>query len=84
MDVNLIVFLSVKFFDWSQLSWKLSDRPVGANEQEEHKSLEYRSQQKCVIFLAYTSNMISSGIRETINFLVRNSLVGQLNCTVLR
>lgn len=30
---------------------------------------------KCRIFLGYTSNMISSGIRETLNFLVRNRCV---------
>ena len=30
---------------------------------------------RCTIFLAFTSNMISSGIRETIKFLVKNKLV---------
>jgi deoxyhypusine synthase len=45
------------------------------NAQEEHKSEEYRKNEKCKIFLAYTSNMISSGIRETINFLTRNNMV---------
>lgn len=29
----------------------------------------------CTIFLGYTSNMISSGLRETIRFLVKNKLV---------
>ena len=29
----------------------------------------------CTIFLGYTSNMVSSGIRETIRFLVQNKLV---------
>ncbi len=29
----------------------------------------------CTIFLAYTSNMISSGMRETIRFLVQHKLV---------
>lgn len=29
----------------------------------------------CTIFLSYTSNMISSGIRETIKFLVQHKLV---------
>lgn len=35
-------------------------------------------QAKCTIFLAFTSNMISSGIRETIKFLVKNNLVDVL------
>lgn len=29
----------------------------------------------CTIFLGYTSNIVSSGLRETINFLVKNKLV---------
>lgn len=29
----------------------------------------------CTIFLGYTSNMVSSGIRETIKFLVEHSMV---------
>lgn len=35
----------------------------------------------CTIFLAYTSNMISSGIREHIRFLVKNKLVDCLITT---
>lgn len=34
-----------------------------------------RVDKNCTIFLGYTSNMISSGLRETIRFLVKNSLV---------
>lgn len=34
-----------------------------------------RPRANCTIFLAYTSNMISSGIREHIRFLVKNKLV---------
>lgn len=30
----------------------------------------------CTIFLGFTSNMISSGVRETIKFLVKNNMVG--------
>lgn len=31
----------------------------------------------CTIFLGYTSNIVSSGLRETIRFLVQHSLVGK-------
>jgi deoxyhypusine synthase len=31
--------------------------------------------ERCTIFLSFTSNMVSSGIRETIKFLVKNKLV---------
>ena len=30
----------------------------------------------CTIFLGFTSNMISSGVRETIKFLLANNMVG--------
>ena len=30
----------------------------------------------CTIFLGYTSNLISSGVRETLRFLVKNNMVG--------
>eukprot|EP00981_Chlorochromonas_danica_P013665 scaffold6634_cov229-Ochromonas_danica.AAC.9 len=44
-------------------------------DPEEFRDPAYRSQQKCTIFLSYTSNMISSGLRETIRFLVQHRLV---------
>ena len=31
----------------------------------------------CTIFLGFTSNMISSGVRETIKYLVKNNMVGK-------
>lgn len=34
-----------------------------------------RTKKQCTIFLAYTSNLISSGLRETIRFLVKHKLV---------
>ncbi len=57
------------------LSWRLIDRPIRPEEQEEYKDLEYRRNTKCTIFLAYTSNMISCGVRETIKYLVKHNLV---------
>ena len=36
----------------------------------------------CTIFLGFTSNMISSGIRETIKYLVKNNMVGKQICSV--
>eukprot|EP00596_Hydrurales_sp_CCMP1899_P010491 CAMPEP_0119035230 /NCGR_PEP_ID=MMETSP1177-20130426/2167_1 /TAXON_ID=2985 /ORGANISM="Ochromonas sp, Strain CCMP1899" /LENGTH=319 /DNA_ID=CAMNT_0006993213 /DNA_START=112 /DNA_END=1068 /DNA_ORIENTATION=+ len=57
------------------LAWRLSDRPVTENENEELRDLDIRRKTTCTIFLSYTSNMISSGIRETIKFLVQHKLV---------
>jgi deoxyhypusine synthase len=59
----------------SQLSWRLSDVPVKDSDQEEFKSPDFRAKTGCTIFLSYTSNLISSGIRETIRFLVQHKLV---------
>lgn len=48
------------------------------NEQidilEEDKFIERKS--SCTIFLGYTSNMASCGIRDTIRFLVQHKMVG--------
>ncbi|XP_052766432.1 deoxyhypusine synthase-like [Mya arenaria] len=40
-----------------------------------------RSRTNCSIFLSYTSNMISSGVRETIRYLVQNNMVDCLVTT---
>ncbi|KAJ1854155.1 Deoxyhypusine synthase [Coemansia sp. RSA 638] len=62
-------------------AWRLSDEPVADNDCEEDRDLEYRKGVKCKIFLGYTSNLISSGIRETIKYLVKNSMVDVLVST---
>ena len=63
------------------LSWRLSDRPITENEPEGLKDMEVRKQTRCKIFLSYTSNMISSGLRETIRFLVQHNLVDAIVTT---
>lgn len=57
------------------LSWRLSDEAMTENEPEEFKDPEVRKKQKCKIFLGYTSNLISSGLREVIRFLVQHKMV---------
>ena len=54
---------------------------VREEEDEEAKDPEYRANVKCTIFLGYTSNMISSGVRETIRYLVQHKLVDCLVTT---
>lgn len=53
------------------LKWRLSDEALGADEDDDGE----RAQRKCKIFLGYTSNLISSGLRETFCFLAKNRLV---------
>ncbi|KAJ1856944.1 Deoxyhypusine synthase [Coemansia sp. RSA 638] len=62
-------------------AWRLSDDPVAENDSKEIRDPEYRTSVKCKIFLGYTSNLISSGIRETIKYLVKNSMVDVLVST---
>jgi len=53
------------------IHWRLSDEPID-NEKDTDEFLdpEVRKKTKCTIFLGYTSNMISCGIREIIRYLV--------------
>ena len=54
----------------------MSDVPFDPEEEEEEwEDPELRARTKCTIFLSYTSNLISSGIRETILFLVKHKMV---------
>lgn len=57
------------------MAWRLTDEPPKPNDPPEYLDPAFRSQQKCTIFLSYTSNMISCGVRETIKYLVKNNLV---------
>ncbi|XP_075942278.1 deoxyhypusine synthase [Anarhichas minor] len=50
--------------------------PVEEDEGTEGIALdEHRSKSGCTIFLGYTSNLISSGIRESIRYLVEHKMV---------
>ncbi|KAK3826241.1 MAG: deoxyhypusine synthase [Linnemannia elongata] len=60
--------------------WRLSDDPLPVSTEEnpvdpELLDPEYRRSVKCKIFLGYTSNLVSSGVREIIRFLVQHKLV---------
>ncbi|KAJ3476148.1 hypothetical protein NLI96_g11366 [Meripilus lineatus] len=55
--------------------WRLSDEPIPEDESEEYLSEEVRAQIRCNIFLGYTSNLISSGLREIILYLVKHKHV---------
>jgi deoxyhypusine synthase len=61
--------------DGVQLNWRLSDDPIDEDTNDDHKDPEYRQGVKCKIFLGCTSNLISSGVRETIRFLIEHKMV---------
>ncbi|CAJ1442300.1 unnamed protein product [Effrenium voratum] len=57
------------------LDWSLADDPVPEDEVEEFKDPEARRKVRTKIWLSYTSNLISSGLRESIRFLVQHQMV---------
>ena len=59
----------------------MSDEPIKDEDDEETKDPEYRASVKCRIFLGYTSNLISSGLRETLRFLVQHKMVDAIVAT---
>ena len=64
------------------LKWRLSDDPINPDlDAAEHLDPEVRKQTKCTIFLGYTSNMISCGMREILRFLVEHRLVSAIVTT---
>lgn len=68
--------LLTRVYVTEQRAWRLSDDPIPEDEgDDEKKDPAYRASVKCKIFLGYTSNLISSGLRETLRFLAQHKLV---------
>jgi deoxyhypusine synthase len=59
----------------------LSDEPLTEDESDEYMHPEVRAQTRCNIFLGYTSNLVSSGLREVILHLVKHKHVAVLVTT---
>ena len=52
------------------------DVPLEEDETDQYEEDEFiRRKNGCTIFFGFTSNLISSGLRETIRYLVENKLV---------
>jgi deoxyhypusine synthase len=62
-------------------SWRLSDKPWKLEDDEDLKDPQAREGIKCTIFLSYTSNMVSCGVRESIKFLCQHRMVDCLVTT---
>lgn len=63
------------------LDWRLSHEEPREDCDTEELDPAFRETVKCKIFLGFTSNLISSGIRETIRFLVEHRMVDVLVTT---
>ena len=62
---------------WRAACRRLSDEPLEEETNEELKDPEVRKQTKCTIWLSYTSNMVSCGVREVCGFVPGNELFPQ-------
>ncbi|XP_051130976.1 deoxyhypusine synthase isoform X2 [Andrographis paniculata] len=63
------------------LNWRLSVEPPAEDCSEEERDLDYRESIRCKVFLGFTSNLISSGVRDIIRYLVQHSMVDVLVTT---
>ncbi|KAF6137842.1 hypothetical protein GIB67_040550 [Kingdonia uniflora] len=57
------------------LDWRLSHKVVMEDCSEEERLLDFRESMRCKVFLGFTSNLISSGVRETVRYLVEHRMV---------
>nr|AVP25520.1 homospermidine synthase [Parsonsia alboflavescens] len=62
-------------------AWKLSDEPIPENCKEQEKDPKFRDSVRCKVFLGFTSNLISSGVRETIRYLAQHRMIDVLVTT---
>lgn len=63
------------------ISWRLSDEPLNERDDEESSELAFRAQVRCTIFLGYTSNMVSCGMREIIRYLAQHRMIDAIVTT---
>jgi deoxyhypusine synthase len=59
------------------LDWRLSNEPISEDDTMDEKlsDPEYRKKVMCTIFLGYTSNLVSSGLREIFRYLVQHRMI---------
>ncbi|XP_066270169.1 deoxyhypusine synthase-like isoform X2 [Branchiostoma lanceolatum] len=50
-------------------------KPANLSPEEEKLDPIYRPRSDCTVFLGYTSNLVSSGVRETIRFLAQHRMI---------
>ncbi|XWS07569.1 hypothetical protein CRYUN_Cryun41cG0000100 [Craigia yunnanensis] len=57
------------------LDWRLSDESITEDCSEEEKDPAYRESVRCKVFLGFTSNLISSGVRDAVRYLTEHHMV---------
>ncbi|XP_022764931.1 deoxyhypusine synthase isoform X4 [Durio zibethinus] len=56
------------------LDWRLADESINEDCSEEEKDPAYRESVRCKVFLGFTSNLISSGVRDTVRYLTEHHM----------
>ncbi|KAE8671869.1 Deoxyhypusine synthase [Hibiscus syriacus] len=57
------------------LDWRLYDETTAEDSSEEEKDPAYRESVRSKVFLGFTSNLISSGVRDTVRYLTEHHMV---------
>lgn len=68
----------------SQIEKRLEPVEVDKEENEYKDSGESSHNSGCKIFLGYTSNLISSGVRETIRYLAEHNMVQMYTLLIIQ
>ena len=63
------------------IKWRLTDEPLEKEESEYYMDPKIRQNTRCTIFLGYTSNMVSCGMREIIRYLCEHKMVDAIVTT---
>jgi len=63
------------------IKWRLSDDPVEEGETEEFLDPEVRKNYRCTIYLGYTSNAASCGMRDYIRYLCEHKMISAIVTT---
>ena len=63
------------------IKYRLSDDPIDEDDEDEYKDPEIRKKTRCTIFLGYTSNMASCGMRDIIRYLCEHKMIDAIVTT---
>lgn len=63
------------------ISWRLSDEEIKEEDHPEYIDKDIREKTRCTIFLGYTSNMSSCGMREIIRYLCEHKMIDAIVTT---
>ena len=77
--MNLCFFAYKVVIFGLKLDWRLVDEAVTEDCSDHERDLEYRKCVTCKVFLGFTSNLISSGVRDIVRFLLQHRMVSHFH-----